>query len=99
MMISKAQIQQVMQQYRENTKTAKPAQTGSVSVARQADEVTLSREALNAQQVQKHLKEIPDVREERVRELQTSIQSGTYNVCGEDIAEKMIGRVIVDRML
>lgn len=99
MMISKAQIQQVMKQYGDNTRVNKNEKTGSTSAARRVDEVTLSQEALNAQQLQKHMKDIPDVREERVQILQERIQSGTYNVSGEDIAEKMIGRTIVDHML
>lgn len=99
MMISKTQIQQVMKQYGDNTKAPKPEKRGDISAARQADQVILSQKALTAQQVQKYIKETPDVREEKVLALQQKIQSGTYNISGEDIAEKIIGRTIVDRML
>lgn len=99
MMISKAQIQMVMKLYGGNTKVAKHEKSGAVSAARQADEVTLSREALNAQQVQKNLSEIPDIRQAKILDLQDKIQSGTYNVSGEDIAEQIIGRSVVDYIL
>lgn len=99
MMISKAQIQQVIKQYGDNSKVRKSEKTDGVSGTQRADEVTISREALSAQQVQKYMQEIPDVRTERVLELQERIQSGTYDVSGEDIAEKIIGRSIVDRIV
>ena len=99
MMISKAQIQQVIKQYGDNLTVRKTEKSGSVSGKQRADEVTISREALSTQQVRKYMQEIPDVRTERVLDLQARIQSGTYDVSGEDIAEKIIGRSIVDRIV
>ncbi len=99
MMISKAQIQQVIKQYGDNLTVRKTEKSGNVSGKQRADEVTISREALSTQQVRKYMQEIPDVRIERVRDLQARIQSGTYDVSGEDIAEKIIGRSIVDRIV
>lgn len=99
MMISKTQIQQVMKQYRDNAKVPKPEKKGVMPAARQVDQVILSKEAVSAQQVYKDMKETPAVRKAMVLDLQQRIQSGTYNVSGEDIAEKIIGRVIVDRIL
>ena len=85
MMISKAQIQQVIKQYGDNGAVRKSEKTSGVSGTQRADEVTISREALSAQQVRKYMQEIPDVRTERVLDLQERIQSGTYDVSGEDI--------------
>jgi len=99
MMISKAQIQQVIKQYGDNLKVRKSEKTAGVSGTQRADEVSISQEALSAQQVQKYMQEIPDVRIKRVLELQERIQSGTYDVSGEDIAEKIFGRNIVDRIV
>lgn len=99
MMISKAQIQQVLKQYTDTGKARKTESAGGVSGPPRADQVSISREALSAQQVRKYLQEIPEVREERVLDLQAEIQSGTYNVSGEDIMEKIIGRSIVDHAI
>ena len=41
--------------------------------------------------VRKILKEIPDVREEKVNEIKEQIKNGTYNVTAEDLANKMLG--------
>jgi negative regulator of flagellin synthesis FlgM len=41
--------------------------------------------------------EMPD-REDRVAELKAKIDSGTYNVTGEEIAEAMIRRNIADKL-
>lgn len=97
MMISKTQIQQVVKQYGENTKTKKSEQSSAAPIASKLDSVTLSKQAMEIQQVQKALKEIPDVRDEKVREMREQIESGNYNVSGEEIAEQMLGRTIVDR--
>jgi len=37
------------------------------------------------------IRNTPDVREDKVEALRKKIQSRTYNIKGEDIAEKMIG--------
>ena len=36
------------------------------------------------------LKDVPDVREDRVAELKAKIQSGNYNVSNESFAEKLL---------
>jgi len=37
------------------------------------------------------LREVPDIRMDRVNELSAKIESGEYNVSGEDIASKILG--------
>jgi negative regulator of flagellin synthesis FlgM len=58
--------------------------------------VSLSSEARDIQQAEKAIEELPDVREEKVRELQDQIETGKYDVGGEKIAGKMIGESILD---
>lgn len=96
MMISKTQIQQVLKQYGENTKVRKSDKT-SAAPMQQKDSVVLSKQGLDIQQMQKALKDIPDVREEKVQEVKEQIRSGNYNVSGEEIAEQILGRTVVDR--
>jgi flagellar biosynthesis anti-sigma factor FlgM len=46
------------------------------------------------QKAQEGLEKLEDIRPEKVKELKTQIEAGTYNIAGEDIAEKMIKRII-----
>ena len=39
---------------------------------------------------------MPDVREEKVSTLKSEINSGTYNVTGKDVAEKIVNSAIND---
>ncbi len=58
--------------------------------------VELSPEALEVQQVRKAVEEAPDAREEIVAELKARIESGTYDVSSEDIADLMVRRAYAD---
>ncbi|MBI2843698.1 MAG: flagellar biosynthesis anti-sigma factor FlgM [Armatimonadetes bacterium] len=44
------------------------------------------------------LKQIPDTRDELVEELRSRIESGEYNVSGEDVADMMMRRRAADRI-
>jgi negative regulator of flagellin synthesis FlgM len=44
------------------------------------------------------IRSTPDIREARVNEIRNLIQSGTYNVRGEQIAEKIISGSLVDEV-
>lgn len=60
------------------------------------EKVSLSSMARDIQQAAKAIEKLPEVREEKVRELQEQIETGRYNVSGEKIAEKMISESILD---
>ncbi|MGI6776725.1 MAG: flagellar biosynthesis anti-sigma factor FlgM [Acetivibrionales bacterium] len=60
------------------------------------DVLSISHEAKDFQTVMKALKEIPDIRSEKVKELAERYQSGNYNVNGRDIADKIV-RSIIDK--
>jgi len=42
------------------------------------------------------LSKLPDVREDKVREVQKMLKDGTYNVDADQIAGKMVGESILD---
>ena len=50
----------------------------------------MSRKAQELQNARKALKDIPDVREEKVARLKKQIENGTYEIDAEETAEKMI---------
>ncbi|MDK2799521.1 MAG: negative regulator of flagellin synthesis FlgM [Clostridiales bacterium] len=56
------------------------------------DTITLSNQAKDYQVALKALRQVPDIREEKVRELAQRYADGTYNVSGKDVAEKLVNR-------
>ncbi|HZT43045.1 MAG TPA: flagellar biosynthesis anti-sigma factor FlgM [Chthonomonadaceae bacterium] len=48
------------------------------------------------QQIKKLVNKLPEVREDRVQALKAQIESGTYQVSGEDIADLIIRRTLAD---
>lgn len=57
----------------------------------EADKVAVSDKAQVYQALLQKVKEIPSVREERVRTLTEQIERGDYKVDGQKIAEKLFG--------
>ena len=58
------------------------------------EKVSISSISRDVKLAKKAIEELPDVREERVRELKDRIERGTYNVSGEKIAEKMLSEFL-----
>ncbi len=55
-----------------------------------SDTVVISDAAKRIQAARRQLDEIPDVREDKVSQLRSQIQNGTYEINAEKIAGKMI---------
>ena len=72
------------------------ATVGGVSEGRLAARVDISPSAQDIQRVAQVISELPDVREDRVQALKAQIESGTYHVSGEDIADLIIRRALAD---
>jgi negative regulator of flagellin synthesis FlgM len=75
-----------------------PAHPEEAVVSSGAATVEISAAAMELLQVQKAVEAAPDAREELVAELQAKIDSGTYNVSAEDIADLMVRRAYADRI-
>ncbi len=41
---------------------------------------------------------MPDVRKDRVDKVKKAIESANYNVTGDDVAKKLIGRIFSDKL-
>ena len=63
------------------------------------DRVELSGVAKTLQQARQLLAASPEVRQEKVAELQTMIQRGVYNVRGQEVAAKMLGQGLFDQLV
>ncbi len=72
------------------TQTAKVTRVEKKQEVTSADKVEISSEARDFQAVLNAIKLTPDVREEKVDEIKKKIDSGTYNISGRDVVEKLI---------
>ena len=59
------------------------------------DRVELSQTAIEMQRAKKMADAVPDIREEKVAEIKTQIENGTYKIDSEKIASKMIRESIL----
>ncbi|HBP63680.1 MAG TPA: flagellar biosynthesis anti-sigma factor FlgM [Desulfosporosinus sp.] len=66
-------------------------QTPKKTLISQADQVAVSDKAQVYQALLQKVKEIPSVREERVRSLSEQIERGEYKVDSQKIADKLLG--------
>ncbi|HSH37047.1 flagellar biosynthesis anti-sigma factor FlgM [Schnuerera sp.] len=63
------------------------------------DELKVSEKAIDYQFAMNKLKEIPDIRKEKVEKIKREIVSGNYNVDGQKIAEKMFEGISFDKKI
>lgn len=63
------------------------------------DELNISSEAKEIGQYRQILQNMPAVREEKISALQEQINSGNYNVSGEEIADKMLADGVFDKLV
>ena len=81
-----------------NTKIL-PAQRPFTSTKiKSSDKAFISPLAQGMAVAEEALKSVPDVREDIVASIKEKIQSGTYKVSGEEIADMMIRRLSADRI-
>ena len=64
-----------------------------------ADTVIISDAAKRVQEVRRQLDDIPDVREDKVSQLRSQIQNGTYEINADKIAAKMIKESLLNDAL
>ena len=60
------------------------------------EKVTLSARAGDIQQIKNAVARLPEIREEKVQELKSQIEKGTYNTNSAGIAKKMVGESLID---
>ncbi|MGI6227957.1 MAG: flagellar biosynthesis anti-sigma factor FlgM [Peptococcales bacterium] len=61
------------------------------------DEMQVSNEAQLMSKILQAAKNAPEIREDKVNQLKSTIKQGTYNVPTEDIAKKMLNGILFDR--
>ena len=81
--------------YGKNKNVSKISDTNKIRFKK--DELSISDTAKDYQVAIKYLKDIPDIRREKVEEIAKSIKSGKYDVNGHDIADKILKSVFFDK--
>lgn len=61
------------------------------------DRIELSTEAQDFQVALKAMNRVPDIRKSKVEELKAKIDSGEYNVNAQEVANKIIDGLFLDR--
>ena len=89
-----AYVNQVQDKNKVGTPDNKPEKT-----AVKADTVVLSDAAKRVQEARRQLDNIPDVREEKVSQLRSQIQNGTYEINADKVAGKMIKESLLNDAL
>lgn len=102
--ISNGQVEKVLQGYLrqvENKKTdkAKGQEQGTGALKQKTDSVTITSRSEEAKKARELYDKLPEVRKDLVEELKNKIESGKYEVTGKEVADKIIHRVIVDKMV
>jgi negative regulator of flagellin synthesis FlgM len=81
----------------DTNKSVKRAE-GSGSIASKKDVVSISGPAKDYQTVIKALKDVPDIRTDKVDELSDKYDAGSYDINGNDTADKILKSMIDSRM-
>jgi negative regulator of flagellin synthesis FlgM len=97
MRISGAEFERIIA-VSDTTKARKAELPDAQQAVRKQDTAEFSEQAKQITDVKQLLAEIPDVREDRVKELSQKIASGTYKVSNDEIAEMMLRRNTADRV-
>jgi negative regulator of flagellin synthesis FlgM len=80
------------------TQTSKANKAVDESDRAVSDRLELSIRGREIQQMDEMIRSVPDIREARVEQIRSAIESGTYNVKAEKIAEKIIGGNLIDEI-
>jgi len=98
MIISKTQVQNILRIYARDYRLT-PADTGRSQGMAKQDELMISEASRLKQKAMQAVRQTDDIRLDRVSALQQSISTGTYTIADHEIAEKIIQRAIVDKLV
>lgn len=102
MIVSNQQIQMMLRQY--GVRQAKGVEEqrptcASGTESKDVDRAEFSGEAQIYRRAREAALQAPDVREERVQEIRTALKNDRYSVPAEDVAGKILERLIIDRLV
>jgi negative regulator of flagellin synthesis FlgM len=77
---------------------ARAQKSGEEETRLGTDRIELSVRSREIQHLDELIRSAPDVREARVEQVRKEIESGTYNVKAERIADKILGGNLIDEI-
>jgi negative regulator of flagellin synthesis FlgM len=95
---SSLNIRKYVSNIKDNRKIEDLAKQGSSQTVKE-DKVVLSPKSKEVQEATKLIKELPNIREEKVAKLKEQVDQGTYRIDGKKIAFKMLKESILDELL
>ena len=98
MLISNQQVNSVIKAY-EVAGKQKNRTIQSTESVRRGDSLLLSPEARELHLIQKNIAQTPEVRSDLVADLRETIAKGEYKVTSEQVAQRMLVRSLVDRIV
>jgi flagellar biosynthesis anti-sigma factor FlgM len=98
MIISNKQVQSILSMNQVTGAKKKVGTTSTSTPVSKPDSLELSDRAQGLQFATEQVLKSPEVRAEKITELKKRIQDGTYQVSSSDIAQKMLGRSLVDEI-
>jgi len=81
------------------TKKINNIESASAARSMRKDALAISDESRIKQKAMQAIRQAEDVRMEKVEELRERISMGTYTLSEDQVAEKMIERAIIDRLI
>lgn len=101
--ISNDSIKKVLQSYVqkvEGKKATKAKSSASTEgVLPKSDSVTITARSSELKKAKEAYDKLPEVREEVVAELKAKVESGDYKVNSQDMADRIVHRTIVDKLV
>ncbi|HHY68592.1 MAG TPA: flagellar biosynthesis anti-sigma factor FlgM [Firmicutes bacterium] len=98
MMISRIQVEQVLKVYKANKALSAESADDKVSHGERRDTVGLSFTNEDIEKIKEIVGKLPDVREDLIAPISKKVESGEYSVDAESVAEKMMGRLLADKI-
>lgn len=99
MIISKSQVQNILKTYSKQLGSNKVNKVEEGKKITKKDNLAISSESKIKQKVMQAIKNTDDIRMDKVNDLKEQVSAGTYTVSEHEVAEKMIERAIVDRLV
>jgi negative regulator of flagellin synthesis FlgM len=96
--IQRAQIGQIIKAYKAQS-SSQTLRTGSASSKGiSSDSVKLSFNQADLDRLQEQVAALPSLRLDRIKELEQVVQDGTYEADPTEVADRMLGRMIADKI-
>lgn len=99
MIISKTQVQNILKVYARDYKMKQADGIRTSQGVAKKDELMISDASRLKQKAMQAVKQTDDIRMDKVAALQQSISTGTYILADDEVAEKIIQRAIVDKLV